>query len=383
MKLLMMAGEVSGDYQASFLARALRARMPEIEIFGTGSTYMRNAGVDLLHETAHLSTVGFLEPVRHALPLRKVYRDVKRLIQTNRPDVAVLVDNQGFNLAVGKALHALGVPVIFYFPPQIWVGSFFFARTVTRISRLVLSAFPREAEIYRQRYGANALSYGHPLLDIVSPGDDPAEKLRAAGLDPARPVIGLMPGSRLQEVKQLAPTMVDSARIIKSRHPEMQFIMPIAADYIRPLLSEVLAASGLGEDIKVLERDRYACMSQCELVITCSGTATLELALLKVPMIAVYRLDPFSSWVARRVSMTPYVAMPNVLLEEMVVPEIKQHRMDADNFARTALDLLEQPGRLAEIRRRLGEIPRHLGESGAVERSADRIIEEARKAALT
>jgi lipid-A-disaccharide synthase len=124
-------------------------------------------------------------------------------------------------------------------------------------------------------------------------------------------------------------------------------------------------------------------MSQCELVITCSGTATLELALLQVPMIAVYRLDPFSSWVARRVSMTPYVAMPNVLLEEMVVPEIKQHRMDADNFARTALDLLEQPGRLAEIRRRLGEIPRHLGESGAVERSADRIIEEARKAALT
>lgn len=381
MKLLMMAGEVSGDYQASFLARALRARVPDVEIFGTGGRHMREAGVDLRHDTAHLSSVGFLEPVRHALPLRGVYRDVKKLLRRERPDLAILVDNQGFNLALGKALHALGVPVIFYFPPQIWVGPFLFARTVARISRLVISAFPLEAEIYQTRYGANAVSYGHPLLDIVSPGDDPAAALRRAGLDPGRPVMGLMPGSRRQEVKELTHAMVGAARIIKSRRPEMQFILPLAAEHVRPFVAGVLASAGAGTDIKLIEREHYACLSCCDLVLSCSGTATLELSLLQAPMIAVYRLDPVSHWVARQVSMTPYVAMPNVLMKEMVVPEIMQYRMDAENFARTALGLLDEPDRLREMRRRLGEIPDHLGEHGAVERAADRIIREAKGAA--
>jgi lipid-A-disaccharide synthase len=248
---------------------------------------------------------------------------------------------------------------------------------VARVSRLVISAFPREAEIYRTRYGANAVSYGHPLLDIVSPGDDPQAALRRAGLDPARPVMGLMPGSRRQEVKELTSAMVGAAAIIKKRRPEMQFILPLAAEHVRPLVNEALACAGPDSGIKVLEQERYECLSCCELVMTCSGTATLELALLGVPMIAVYRLDPVSHWVARRVSMTPYVAMPNVLMEKMIVPEIMQYRMSAENFATTALDLLADTGRRGEIRRSLGEIPGHLGEHGALERAAERIMQEA------
>lgn len=377
MKMLIMAGEVSGDYQASFLVRALRARLPDIELAGTGGAHMKEAGVELSHEMAHLSSVGFLEPIRHVLPLRGIYRDITRLVREERPDLAVLVDNQGFNLAIGKVLHSLGVPVVFYFPPQIWVGAGLFAPSVARIGRVVISAFPREAEIYRDRYRANAVSYGHPLLDIVRTSADPDGALRRAGLDPSRPLMGLMPGSRRQEVKELGSAMLEAAAVVKRRLPSMQFALPLADEYMREPVRRLLDESGMTRDVALVGGGAYDLLSRCSVVLTCSGTATLELALLRVPMVVTYRLDPVSHWFARKLAVTPHVAMPNVLLEDRVVPEIMQYRMTGGHFAEHALEILENPAKSAEIRRRLAEIPAHLGEHGAVGRAADRIVEEA------
>lgn len=378
MKILLMAGEVSGDYQASFLAEELRAAAPDAGIFGTGGSHMRRAGVEIVHETAHMSSVGFLEPIRHVLPLHGIYRDMLSLVRRQKPDVAVLVDNQGFNLAVAKVLRRIGVPVIFYFPPQIWVGPSLFARTVGEVSRLVISAFPLEAQIYRERYGANAVSYGHPLLDIVKPEQDPDAALREAGLDPLRPVIGLMPGSRTQEVKELGRAMVEAAAIIAARRPGTQFVLPVAADHVRGRIQSTIREHGRGADIRLIDRDVYACLSRCELVMVCSGTATLELSLLGVPMVPAYRLDPVSHWVARKLSITPFVAMPNVLLGEMAVAEIIQYKITGENFAERALDLLERPGYAAEVRAKLARIPDYLGDRGAVRRAAARILDELR-----
>ena len=383
MKLLIMAGEVSGDYQAAFLVEELKRRDPSLQILGTGGAHMRRAGVRLLHETVHLSSVGFLEPIRHVLPLRGVYRDVTRVVREERPDLAVLVDNQGFNLAVAKVLKSLSVPVVFYFPPQIWVGPRLFAGSVARNSRLVISAFPLEAEIYRRDYGANAVSYGHPLLDIAKPSGDPDDALRAHGLDPAKPVVGLMPGSRPQEVRVLAPPMLEAARIIKSRHPAMQFLMPVAADHVRPVLKDAVERAGLRDSVRMIAGSDHTATSRCQTVLTCSGTATLELSLLGVPSVVAYPLDPVSHWIALKLSMTPFVAMPNVLLGEMVVPEIIQYRIDEAFFAAKALEILEQPERARHLRRRLAEIPGHLGSSGAVSRAAERILEEARQASAS
>jgi lipid-A-disaccharide synthase len=378
MKILMMAGEVSGDYQGSFLARALQARQPGIELLGTGGGHMQSAGVDLRHETAHLSSVGFLEPVRHLLPLKGIYRDIRQLVHSGRPDIAVLIDNPGFNLAVGKVLHELGVPVIYYFPPQIWVGPFLFARNVARISRLVISAFPRESRLYRSRYGANAVSYGHPLLDIVRPSGDPVEALRARGLDPDRPVVALMPGSRTQEIRELAPVMIEAAKVIQARHPRAQILLPVASPHLVPQIRAILRDAGMEGRVTVAGGgDNYTCLSRCNVVLACSGTATLELALLRVPMIVAYRLDPLSHWVARKLAMTPFVAMPNVLLDDWVVPEVMQDSMNPANLAAAALEMLEQPERAAALRERLAEVPRHLGAPGAVDRAAERIIAEA------
>ena len=377
MKILLMAGEVSGDYQASFLARALLERDPSLKISGTGGAHMKRAGVRLLHETVHLSSVGFLEPLRHLLPLRGVYRDVTRVVREERPDLAVLVDNQGFNLAVAKVLRSLAVPVVFYFPPQIWVGPFLFARFVARNSSLVISAFPLEAEIYREKYGANAVSFGHPLLDIAKPSDEPDAVLRAIGLDPAKPIVGLMPGSRPQEVRILARPMLEAAKALRVRHPSMQFVLPVAAGHLRALIEAEVRAAGLDESLRLIDGNAYTPLSRCEVVLACSGTATLELSLLGVPSVVAYRLDPVSHWVARKLSITPYVAITNVLLKDMVVPEIIQYRIDSGHFAARALEILEQPRHARLLRERLSELPAHLGSGGAVGRAADRILEEA------
>jgi lipid-A-disaccharide synthase len=382
MKILLMAGEVSGDYQASFLARALREREPSVEISGTGGAHMKNAGVRLSHETVHLSSVGFLEPIRHILPLRGIYRDVTRVVREERPDVAVLVDNQGFNLAVAKVLRSLSVPVIFYFPPQIWVGPFLFAHSVARNSRLVISAFPLEAKIYREKYGANAVSFGHPLLDIAKPASDADARLRGLGLDPAVPLVGLMPGSRPQEVKVLARPMLEAARILLAENSSLQFVLPVAAEHVKAKLAREVAAVGLDAKVKLVEGDAYTPLSRCEVVLACSGTATLELSLFGVPSVVAYRLDPASHWIARKLSITPYVAMPNVLLEEMVVPEIIQYRITGEHFAARAKEVLGQPDRARRIRARLAEIPSHLGSPGGVGLAADRILNEARRARL-
>lgn len=378
-----MAGEVSGDYQASFLARALREREPSVEISGTGGAHMKRAGVRVSHETVHLSSVGFLEPVRHILPLRGIYRDVTRVVREERPDVAVLVDNQGFNLAVAKILRSLSVPVIFYFPPQIWVGPFLFARSVARNSCLVISAFPLEAEIYRRKYGANAISFGHPLLDVAKPSGDADAALRDLGLDPAKPLVGLMPGSRPQEVKILARPMLDAARMLSAENPSLQFVLPVAAEHVRALLEKEVACASLERKVRLVQGSAYTPLSRCEVVLACSGTATLELSLLGVPSVVAYRLDPASHWLARKLSITPYVAMPNVLLGDMVVPEIIQYRITGEHFAARAKEILEQPARARQIRERLAEIPRHLGAPGGVGRAADRILEEARKGRVT
>jgi len=378
-KLLIMAGEVSGDYQASFLVRSLRRLDPQLEISGTGGAHMKKAGVRLLHETVHLSSVGFLEPVRHILPLRGIYRDVTRAIREEKPDLVVLVDNQGFNLAVAKVLKSLNVPTVFYFPPQIWVGPFFFARSVARNTRLVISAFPLESEIYRSKYGANAVSFGHPLLDIATANGDNDGPLLSAGIDPAKPVIGLMPGSRPQEVKVLARPMLEGAKLLKARDPSLQFIMPVAADHVRPALDDAIAKTGMRGEVKMVESAAYGPLSRCELVFACSGTATLELSLLGVPSVVAYRLDPVSHWIARKLSLTPFVAMPNVLLGEMVVPEIIQYKINGEHFAEKASEILGKPEVSRRIRERLAEIPGLLGEPGSVSRAAERVLREARR----
>jgi len=374
-KILMVAGEVSGDMQGSFLARALLARDSSLRLYGAGGNRMKAAGVDLRVEMTQFSTVGIPEALRFMLPLRRILKELQAIILADRPAVAILIDNHGFNLALARFLKRESIPVIYYFPPQAWIASSVFARGIVNNTQLIISAFEKEAKIYRG-HGGRAVSLGHPLLDIVKSGADPSSVLQRLGLEESRPLVALMPGSRRQEVEKLAGPMFGAAAIIKRRIPGMQFLLPVASQHLKPQLEEIRAQVGCAEEIHYLEEDIYSCLSRCALVITSTGTATLETALLGVPMVAAYRLHPVSYWLGRRFANTKFLAMPNLLLEDFVVPEILQRNVTAEGLAQAALDILENSARSESIKVRFRQLPEILGGAGVIERVVNLIFKE-------
>ncbi len=377
LKILMAAGEVSGDMQGSFLAKALWARDDTLHIFGLGGARMKAAGVDLRIDATLFSTVGVIEALRFVAPLRRVLRRVQEMILVDRPDAAILIDNHGFNLMLAKFLKKHRIPVIYYFPPQAWVASSVFAGGVVRNSDLIISAFESEAAVYRQYgEGGRAVSVGHPLLDIVRPGPNADGVLERLGIDPSRPLMALMPGSRQQELDRLARPMFGAATMIKKEIPAMQFILPVAAAPLRSRLQAMQRECGCTAPIHFIETDVYTCLSRCNLLITSTGTATLEAALLGVPMVTAYRLNPFTVWLARLTSKARRIAMPNLLLEDDVVPEIIQRDVTAERLAEEALKILRSPSRQAAMRKRFRELPGILGKEGALDRIADLVLNE-------
>ncbi len=375
LRILMAAGEVSGDMQGGFLAKALLARDETLFLYGSGGPKMKAAGVDLRIDATQFSTVGVLEAVRFVAPLLRVLRHLQAIIRADRPDAAILIDNHGFNLMLARFLKKEKIPVIYYFPPQAWVASCLFAGGIARNTDLIISSFETEAAIYR-RHGGRAVSLGHPLLDIAKPGPDPSEVLTRLGLDESRPLMALMPGSRSQEVERLAGPMFGAATIIQRRIPGMQFLLPVASPELKPRLQEIREQVGCTAEICYLEEEIYTCLSRSDLVMTTTGTSTLEAALLGVPMVAAYRLHPISVWLGRMFASTRYVAMPNLLLNEYVVPEILQRAVTADRLAEAALEILESPARQAAMRARFRELPAMLGEVGVLDRVAELILNE-------
>lgn len=346
-----------------------------MRIFGLGGAKMKAAGVDLWTDVTLLSTVGVVEAVRFLIPLRRVFHRVQEMIRADRPDVAILIDNHGFNLMLAKFLKKEGIPVIYYFPPQAWVASWVFAGSIVRNSDLIISAFACEAAVYRQ-HGGRAVSLGHPLLDIVKPGPDADAVLTRLGIDLSRPLMALMPGSRLQELDRLGCPMFGAATIIKKEIPAMQFILPVASAPLRSRLQAIQRECGGDEEICYVETDIYSCLSRCQLLITTSGTATLEAALLGVPMVAAYRLNPLTLWLARVTSKARRIAMPNLLLGDDVVPEIMQRDLTAERLAAEALQILRSPSRQAEVRERFRKLPGILGGEGALDRIANLVLRE-------
>lgn len=361
--------------QGGFLAKALLAREKSLHLYGTGGPKMKAAGVDLRIDATRFSTVGVIEALRFIVPLRRILRHVKAIIRADPPDAAILIDNHGFNLMLAKFLKKEGIPVIYYFPPQAWIASSVFAKGIVRNTELIISSLENEAAIYRQ-HGGRAVCLGHPLLDIVRSGSDPEAVLARSGIDLSRPLMALMPGSREQEVEWLAGPMFGAAEIIQRRIPGMQFILPIAASHMRARLQEIRGEVGCSAEISYLESDIYTCLSRCSLVITTSGTSTLEAALLGVPMVAAYRLNPLSLFLGRMFASTQYVAMPNVLLEECVIPEFLQREVTPQRLAHAALEILDNPSRQAAMRKRFRELPAMLGHEGVLDRVATLVLNE-------
>ncbi len=370
--IMMIAGEASGDLHGSHLARRLKELSPSVALFGIGGGLMKQAGVEVISDITDRAVIGFVEAIKNFLPLGKLLGDIKRLVKARKPDVVVLIDYSGFNLKVARSLSDLGVPLVYYFPPQIWASRSYRAKEIARIITKVIAVFPFEVDIYR-RAGADFEFFGHPLLDVVATRLTRAEALKHFELENTSPVIGLLPGSRHHEIDRLLPLLLDSAEIISQTLPNAQFVLPVASSVNREEVTRLLQKSRL--KVRIIENNTYDAIKVSNLVLVASGTATLEAAILGTPMVIVYRTSVLTWMLARFVVRVPFIGLANIVAGKEIVPEFLQNSARPELVAREALDILNNSDRLDKMKADLAEAVRTLGSPGAIECSARTILE--------
>jgi lipid-A-disaccharide synthase len=371
--ICLVSGDVSGDQNGGRLARALLDLDPTLHLVGAGGPAMERCGVEVAVDSIGVSTIGPPDSVRAARSVLRVWRGARTLFNRVSPDVAVLIDAETLNLMLARWLRAHGIPVVFFFPPQVWLWGRWRLPLVVPLATRVLSAFREEAEIY-QAAGADSLWVGHPLRDAVRVNEDPATALQRIGLDPARPTVALMPGSRLSEIRDLCGPMLGAAALLQQRNPSLQFSIPLASEELRPGLEAAVRSSGLRSAV-IYNPESYAVLSRSRAVLQCSGTATLEVGLLGIPSVIAYRCRPLYYSVGRRLMRVKFIGMVNILLDEEVQPEFFQKDVDPVHLADEVWSLLTNETRRRHIQSRLAHLNEVLGPTGVMRRAARAVME--------
>jgi lipid-A-disaccharide synthase len=373
MRVMISCGEPSGDLYAGALARELFALHPATVITGFGSERLRSAGASLIADFQGLSVTGLLEVARVLPRTYAIYRRLLAHAAAVRPDVFVAVDFPDFNFRLAHGMRKLGVPVVYYISPQLWAWRPGRMKTMRRIADRVLVIFPFEEAIYR-RAGVAVEWVGHPLFDVSQSPQPRGSFLTAIGLDPARPSLALLPGSRLNEVRAILPGLLDAARIIRGRVPEAQFIIARA-----PHLADGLFASAADvPGITIVANATDDILAAADVALVASGTVTVQAALAECPMVVVYRLSPLTYRLGRPFVHVDTFAMANLVAGHKVVPELVQDDFTPEAVARQALDLLQDGERAAAMRAELRTVKTRLGTPGASRRAAEAVVAVAR-----
>jgi lipid-A-disaccharide synthase len=359
-RLLVSTGEPSGDLYASELVRHLRESVPDLSVFGLGGDRLAAEGSTLIAHVRELAVVGLVEVVRHLRRLRAVFHQVLAEVEREPPALAVLVDYAGFNLRLARALHRRGIPVVYYVSPQLWAWRRGRMRAVRAYVSHMLVIFPFEEPFYREA-GVRATFVGHPLVDLVRPAPDPRAFLASQGLDPARPVVAVLPGSRRQEIAYNLPPIAGALRLLLEQRPQLQAALAVAPGIDRELFDESLGALPVAR----IAGQTHALMSAATAGIVASGTATVEAALLDLPSAVVYRLSPLSYALGRPFVHVPHYAMANLIAQRRVLAELIQGDFRPDTVALEIGRLLDDPERRASIQDGLADVRRRLGGPGA------------------
>jgi lipid-A-disaccharide synthase len=391
-KLFIVAGDPSGDLHGANLVTALKEISSQIEIDGLGGERMEKAGVKLLDKLTELAIVGFSEAINNIFALREIYKKTEEFLRKEKPDIIVLIDYPGFNLRLAGLAKRLKIPLIYYIGPQIWAWRRGRIKGIAELVNKMLVIFPFEEETYK-RAGVDVSFVGHPLLDTIQPTKSKEEVCLKYGLDPNSPIIGLMPGSRKQEIERLLSVMLEASRRI-AENRKVQFVLPLAGNipmnYIKERITEFeknrlnrtkISKSQKEEKpplpILVVRDEDYNIRRTLTLALVASGTATLENACLGIPMIIIYKVSLFSYLLARLLIRIPRIGLANIVAGKRVVPEFIQQKARAEEIAKVACHWLSNPGLMRETRKELKRVKEKLGTPGASKRAAKIILEEA------
>lgn len=372
LKVMLVAGEASGDLYAAGLVRELRRRAAGLEAFGLGGAQLTAAGAEVALDLTAQAVIGVAEALRKLGFFARALRLAAGLLRDRRPDVVVLVDFPDLNFRIAARARALGIPVVYYISPQVWAWRRGRVRTLKRWVDRMLVILPFEAPFY-ERAGVPVTFVGHPLVDLARPETDPAD-VRADLLSGASgPLIALLPGSRAQEIEALLPPMAAAGKRLQAEFPGARCFVAVARTVSAERITELLAAAGLSAAL-VTERP-YAARAAADLALVASGTATLETAILGVPMVIVYRMHPFSYWLARRFVKLPVFGLANLVAGEKTAPELIQDEVTPERLAGEAAALWREPDRASAQRHAWAAVRAKLGGPGAAGRAADAVLE--------
>ena len=339
LRIAMVAGETSGDLLASHLIDALKAKLPDSVFYGIGGPKMEGQGFDVWFPMEKLAVLGYAEALKHYLEISSIRRKLKRRLLADPPDLFIGVDVPDFNLGLEKAIKQRGIPCIHYVSPSIWAWR---GKRIYKIGAAVsrvLALFPFEPMLYeKQRIPVSYV--GHPLADILPLEDGRQIARELLGLPHQRPVFTLLPGSRQSELQYLADIFIKTACEIHRRMPDALFLVPLATRETRLLFENALyRCQARDRPINMLFGHAHEAMMASDVVLVASGTATLEAALLKRPMVIAYKMAPFSYRLMRRMSYLPYVGLPNILAGRFIVPEFIQDDVTPENLVQAMLNL--------------------------------------------
>ena len=341
MRIAIVAGEASGDWLASHLMRALRHHHPEIEFFGIGGPKMAAEGMQVLYPLEKLAVRGYVEVLRHYREIVSIRSRLQRHLLRQRPDLFIGVDAPDFNLKLETRLRRAGIPVVHYVSPSIWAWRKERIRAIGRAVDHMLVLFPFEKPLYDQA-GIAATYVGHPMADHFPEQVDRSAARERLHLPATGPVIALLPGSRQSELQALADLFVATAGHLASRYPQARFLVPLVSRETRQLFEAALYRQGNPDfEVTILFGHAHEALMAADVALVASGTATLEAALLKCPMVITYRMPALSWHIIRRKKYQPYVGLPNILSGRFVVPELLQHDATADNLAQAISNLLD------------------------------------------
>lgn len=375
LRVMISCGEPSGDLYAGALASEILALEPDADITGFGSERLRAAGASLIRDFRGLSVTGLTEALRVIPRSWQNYRALVEAAEADPPDVFVPIDFPDFNFFVARALHKRGIPVVYYISPQLWAWRRGRLKTMQRVADRVLVIFPFEKPFYDEA-GVPATFVGHPLLELTGPPISREVFLREHGLDPSRPVVALLPGSRRNELRAILPDLTRGASIIAARLPDVQFIVaraPHLDDDLFAPLSDLI-----GVESVILEGQTDAVLASADVALVASGTVTVQAALHGCPMVVVYRVGPLTYTLGKPLVHVDTYAMVNLIAEARVVPELIQDAFTPAAVAEEALRVLTDPSHAAKVKGDLAAVRARLGTAGASRRAAEAVLAVAR-----
>ena len=348
-RVAMVAGETSGDLLAGLLLDGLKARWPGLPSVGIGGSQMARRGFQAWWPSDKLAVRGYVEVLRHYREIIGIRQQLRQRLLQDRPDVFIGIDAPDFNLDLERDLRAAGVKTAHFVCPSIWAWRPERVHKIKASVDHVLCIFPFEVEMLAQ-HGIAATYVGHPLANVIPMVPDRAAARAALGLAAGDQVVAILPGSRSSEIKYLAERFFRAAAILQDDRPALKFLVP-AIPRLRGAIERAAQTAGMADRLQVVEGQSHAVLAACDVTLIASGTATLEAALFKRPMVIAYNMNWLTYQLMKRKHLQPWIGLPNILCRDFVVPELIQHEATPEKLATATLQWLDAPGRVAALER--------------------------------